>query len=49
MLKQYVLPEKFHCPKCGNAVAYAAIIDASEQQAPIMPMLAYSQPHSLHH
>jgi hypothetical protein len=36
MLKQYVLPEKFHCPSCGNATAYAAIIDASGQQAPIM-------------
>jgi transcription elongation factor Elf1 len=36
MLKEYVLPVGFRCPECAAATAFAVIIDASHDDAPII-------------
>jgi len=36
MIKEYLLPSRFHCPECGGDTAYAAIIDTSQADAPII-------------
>jgi hypothetical protein len=36
MLKEYILPGGFHCPKCGSGTAYAVIIDTSHDDVPIV-------------
>jgi transcription elongation factor Elf1 len=36
MLKEYILPAGFHCPECGSGTAFAAIIDASPADSPIV-------------
>jgi hypothetical protein len=36
MLKEYILPARFHCPECESGTAFAAIIDTSHADAPII-------------